>query len=276
MTRWSRLAIVPLLLAAAALAACSGDGGAEEAHATPARTASTETVPIRSPTPAFPRPRPSPAPAGAVELIVVSDGSTDSLFLEWSGGPANVSEWQYRRTTWRQNQQDPWGAWEDIPGSGPSTRSYRLTGLSHSTGHRFEVRAVVGMSAGPASNRAQAITRTPGDYPLLWPETIGEGDGRTEWGVHTPWFVITIPAGVRLESSYTRYSPEDDVSSIAVWIVEPYGAGGLLFSTEGEVLIRYVPPPEDASDGNAQQQATAVRDIGALLDRIISSLRHPD
>ena len=47
---------------------------------------------------------------------------------------------------------------------------------------------------------AYGLTHTPGEYPRLGPDTIAEGDGRTEWRVHALGFVITIPDGVRLEA----------------------------------------------------------------------------
>ena len=62
------------------------------------------------------------AERGPLSLIVVSDGSIDSLLLEWTGGPQDASKWQYRRTTWNQKKhvQDPWGCWTDAPGVPPA------------------------------------------------------------------------------------------------------------------------------------------------------------
>ena len=267
MTRWSRLAIVPLLLAAAALAACSGGGGgdAEEAHATPTRTAPTASVPAGPPSATI-------APAAALTLIVVSDGATDELLLEWTGGPANATKWQYRRATWNQKKSvpNPWGDWTDIPGSNASTRSYLLTGLSSDTGHRFEVRAVAGTTAGVASNRADGITYIPGEYPEIGPGKILEGDGRTEWRVAALNFVITIPDGVRIKGGRGMTPAGMHQPAITMSVVAPYRAG-LLFSYDGDVLNRHIPVPEGSDSA-----ATDMRAAEALLDKIVKSLRRLD
>ncbi len=210
-----------------------------------------------------------------LSLIVVSDGSHDSLLLEWTGGPANATKWQYRQTRWNTAKwlQDPWGAWTDIPGSDAATHSFRLTGLSSSTGHRFEVRAVLGTSEGQASNRAHGLTHAAGEYPTMNPEKIVEGDGRTEWRVHELGFVITIPDGVRMEAGFARVKA-DGVTSIPVWVVDPY-AGAISLSRTGHVLVRYV-VPQAAGAQSADAAATSSRDVGALLDKIIASLRQVD
>ena len=211
------------------------------------------------------------AASGPLSLIVVSDGSTNSLLLEWTGGPASASKWQYRRTTWNQKKSvpNPWGNWTDIPGSNASTRSYRLSGLSSDTGHRFEVRAVVGTTAGAASNRGHGITHVSGEYPQINPDKIVEGDGRTEWRVADLGFVITIPDGVRLEGGWGA-TPAGGQPSIDVWVVEPYLAG-ILFSYDGHVLNRHVVVPQGPDSA-----ATDTSAADALLDKIISSLRRPD
>ena len=99
------------IAAAAALAACSG-GGDGDAEQAPALIAPTASVPAGPPSATI-------APAAALTLIVVSDGATDELLLEWTGGPANATKWQYRRATWNQKKSvpNPWGDWMDIPGS---------------------------------------------------------------------------------------------------------------------------------------------------------------
>ena len=165
--------------------------------------------------------------------------------------------------------QDPWGNWTDIPGSDASTLSYRLGGLSSGTGHRFEVRPVVGAMPGPPSNVFWGTTRAPGQYPSIAPRVISEGDGRTEWSVSGLPFVVTIPDGVRLQA-HVSVVPAGGEPALPVHVI-PEGAG-VLFSIDGRVLSRYVPPPA-AVDGNA---ATAARDLDALLTQIIGSLRHVD
>lgn len=153
-------------------------------------------------------------PEGGPCLVVVSDGSSDSLVLEWVGGPDNVTGWQYRRTTWntRESRQDPWGPWTDIPGSDPATRTFELTGLSSDTGHRFEVRAVTGGVDGAPSNLEGGITHRRGERPLIYAGRIVEGDGRTEWQLGA--FIFTIPEGMRLVGGLSWASDGNSGTSV--------------------------------------------------------------
>ena len=201
-----------------------------------------------------------------LSLIVVSDGSTDSLLIEWTGGPENVSKWQYRV---KRHVNYSYGEWIDIPNSGAATRSHRLTGLGISSPYGYEVRPVVGTTPGAASDGASGRTQTPGKYPRLRPGTIAEGDGRTEWQVHALGFVITIPDGVRLEAGYGR---QPAVGQAPVTVTLSPSGGSVSFSHEGHVLSRHVPA---AAPGDANA-AAAASDIGALLDEIITSLRRLD
>ena len=213
-----------------------------------------------------------------LSLIVVSDGSHDSLLLEWTGGPANATKWQYRRTQWNQEKHrlDPWGSWTDISGSGATTKSYHLTNLSSRTGHAFEVRAVVGRTASQASNKADGITHGAGRYPRMSPEQIVEGDGRTEWRLHALGFVITIPDGVRMEAGYGGVASDGEAGvpvSVYAGVPNTY-VGGLLFSRAGQVLASYVEPQLETRDSAAA--GTSAGGVRVLLDEIIASLRHLD
>ena len=240
-------AIVPLLLAAAALASCGGggDGDAEEAQATPARTAPTASVPA------------------AAELIVVSEGETDELLLEWNGGPANATKWQYRQRRWENRKPLDWTSWTDIPG-GASTRSYRVSGLSSKSSYEYELRAVVGTTAGTASGIARGGTQKEGGLPDIYLSAVVEGDGRRAWQVVD--FTIVIPDGMRLVAG-VPYVAAGGQSGSPVYVFG--SSAGITFASNGSVIGRSVPPPADA--GNAQQQAA--RDLGVLLDQIIASVR---
>ncbi len=149
-------------------------------------------------------------PEGGPCLIVVSDGSPDSLVLEWVGGPDNATGWQYRTATWNsdESRRDPWGPWTDVPGSDSATRAYRLTGLSSDTGHRFELRAITGGTEGVPSNLEGGITHKPGERPLIYAGKVVEGDGRTEWQLGS--FIFTIPDGLRLVGGLSWESGNGD------------------------------------------------------------------
>ncbi len=199
-------------------------------------------------------------PEGGPCLVVVSDGSPDSLLLEWVGGPDDATRWQYRRTRWNsaESRQEPWGAWQEVPGSDSATRAYRLDALTSSTGRRFEVRAVVDGVAGPPSNLDGGITHEPGRLPTLYAGNIAEGDGRTEWQLGS--FVFTIPDGLRLAGGLTWTSDGD--SGTAVYDFN--GRGSLNFiHTQGVVR----PHTRDGLSAGARLR------FQVLLNALVASVR---
>ena len=236
---------------------------------------------------------PTPTPEHYVRLLVVSDGSHDSLLLEWVGGPPNPTRWQYRRGTWRRDPEGvgcwtrgdsgcgrreddggrvwrfDFGAWTDIPGSGASTRSFRDTGLPARSEWGYEVRAVVGTVAAEQSGFAVGGTQEQDrQLPDIFASDIVEGDGQRRWLVLD--FTIVIPDGVRVFAYGPTSSPYREPAEQASLIV--YGAdsiihgagdeelGDLRFGPDGEVLHRYVPPKH-------------ARRGAAVLDQIIASVR---
>lgn len=217
------------------------------------------------------------APVRAAEseppsLIVVSDGSTDSLLLEWTGGPANATKWQYRQRGWENSKPLAWETWTDIPGSGAPTRSYEVTGLLADRGYDYEVRPVMGSTPGRASPLSRSGSTHPqGRLPRLSSDQIVQGDGRTEWQIGG--FAFTIPDGMRLRMGLP-YTTANGSRGIPVY-VHP-AEGGLTFSPEGRVLARSVTPRAGATATQDDAAETAMRDVAALLDEIIASLRHLD
>ena len=130
------------------------------------------TESLRSATPSSP---PQFEALPAPELTLVSRGEHDALKLEWTGGPTNVTTWQYRQRSWQDRQPLEWGDWTDIPSSGAATRGYRLTGLTEFTGYSVEMRGVVGPLTGPASNTVNASTHHRTNHPEMYP---GDGSSR--------------------------------------------------------------------------------------------------
>ncbi len=184
-----------------------------------------------------------------LSLLVISDGATDALDLEWLGGPLNASRWQYRM---RAAGAESWGDWTDIPASTADTRAYRVSGLNGATGYRFQVRPVVGGSESTPSNASEGATQEAGaGHPQIAAHHIAEGDGETQWRLHNMAFVITIPDGMRLragEAGQTSVTAQD------------MGSGSYLtLSTAGAELGREV-------------LADPVRNVGALFDQIIASV----
>lgn len=241
---------------------------------------------------------PTPTPEHYVRLLVVSDGSHDSLLLEWVGGPPNPTRWQYRRGTWRRDPEGEgcwtrgdsgcwrrdddggrvwrleWGAWTDIPGSGASTRSFNDTGLPARSAWEYQVRAVVGTVTGEGSRVKEGGTQEQDrQLPDIFASELVEGDGQRRWLVLG--FTIVIPDGVRV-SAYgasghselvDAYRERAEWAWLSVWGADSiiggiWGeqVGSLQFEPDGEVRHRYV-PPEHARRG------------AAVLDQIIASVR---
>ncbi len=73
--------------------------------------------------------------------------------LRWTRPSNNaITKWQYRR---KLSSASTWGEWRDIPGD-PRGNRYGVSGLTIGTAYDFQVRALVGTVAGPASDTATA------------------------------------------------------------------------------------------------------------------------
>ena len=211
----------------------------------------------------------SPKPrSGPLTLIVVSDGSHNSLLLEWTGGPSDATKWQYRTRMWRNDEPQAWSPWTDIPNSDAHTRSYRLTSLSSGQPYDYELRAVRGTVAGAPSRLAEGTTQYPSPrIPIIDAGQIVEGDGRTQWRIHgLPW-VITIPDGMRIRGGEATISSSGD-SGVALRDVSSGSVIGISALT-GKETERFI--ATSATDDAAQ--SAPARDVNALFDRIMASIR---
>ena len=69
-----------------------------------------------------------------------------------------ASGWEYRMRI----GDGAWGAWTEVPGSGPDTTGHSVTGLANGTAYGFQVRAVNAGGAGPRSLEVIAAPFAPG------------------------------------------------------------------------------------------------------------------
>ena len=215
-------------------------------------------------------------------VIAVSDGSHDSLLLEWTGGPKNATKWQYRSRMWRDGTPLAWGTWIDIPNSDADTRSHRVTSLLARQGYEFQVRPVVGTTNGDASEPAEGGTQyADGRKPSLLRDLIAEGDGRTEWRLGFLNWVFVIPDDMRLQAGgawrlHDGFIERENGDIIVVaGVIQIYdlnsGSYLLLSVDEGTELERHIEgePP----GGGATRDSGTQPSVGTLFDRIVSSVR---
>ena len=163
-------------------------------------------------------------PAAPTGLTATARGE-GAVTLAWTtptgGGAVSGYEYQQRAGT------GVYGPWTPIPGSGPSTTSYTVTGLTDGTAYAFRVRAVNSTGAGAASTEA---TATPTGR-LVWAKSeqdvaaviaaaiaAGAGDDMTV----DPGEQIEIPGSALFDAaegvtvSYTAVSSDSAVASAGI------------------------------------------------------------
>ena len=107
------------------------------------------------------------APAGLTAATAEDGGG--AVTLSWTApiGGGAVSRYEYQQKA----GTDAYGAWTPIRGSGPSTTSHTVTGLTNGTAYAFRVRGVNSVGNGAASNEA---TATPALVKLVWAKSQQE------------------------------------------------------------------------------------------------------
>ena len=108
-------------------------------------------------------------PAAPTGLTATGEGAGGAVTLSWTAptGGGVVSRYEYQQKA----GTGAYGGWTPIPGSGPSTTSYTVTGLTNGTAYAFRVRAVNSVGNGAASNEAST---TPVLARLVWAKSERE------------------------------------------------------------------------------------------------------
>ncbi len=163
------------------------------------------------------------APTGLTATVAEGGDVTLSWTAPADGGAVSGYEYQQKAGT------GAYGAWTPIAGSGPSTTSHIVTGLTAGTAYAFRVRAVNSTGAGAASNEATA-TATTGR--LVWAKSeqevaaviaaamaAGSGDDMTlDAGEQVEILgsaLFNAAEGVTI--SYTAESSDSDVASAGIF-----------------------------------------------------------
>ena len=154
----------------------------------PAPTPTPEPTPTPTPAPTTPPARPSG---------LTATGGDGSVTLAWNN-PSDASITGYEYRTRAAPPAPGWGAWTAVAGSGPTTASFTVEGLTNGTEYRFKLRAVNAAGAGkvapadapwyaaatPGSPTLTPTGQTPtsatvalGNYNGAWYYTTSENSG---------------------------------------------------------------------------------------------------
>ena len=119
----------------------------------------------------------APAMVPAKPANFAAAAGNGQVVLSWDNpNDGTIIKWQVRRKT-----TGGYGSWSDISGSGPSTISHTVGGLTNGTDYTFKVRAVNRTDNGVASNGASATPATTPDAPDVPTLTPGDGQLKVDW-----------------------------------------------------------------------------------------------
>ena len=127
-------------------------------------TGETITVELREP---------NTVPDAITDLSAVA-GNTQAA-LSWTvpgDGGAAITEFEYRQKT-----DGAYGSWLDISGSGATTASHTVTGLTNGTEYTFQVRAVNSVGNAADSNDATATPASGAPIGLVAVSNLGQAQG---------------------------------------------------------------------------------------------------
>ena len=130
-------------------------------------------------------------PAPSKPTVSRGNGSVTLTWTSNGNGGSAITKWQYRQKA----DTGSYGAWTDIPGSGPATTSYTVTGLTNGIAYQFKVRAVNDVGNGAESAESASVTPattppapskptvSPGNrsVTLTWSSTGTGGSPITKW-----------------------------------------------------------------------------------------------
>ena len=100
------------------------------------------------------------APAKPANLQAEANGEEEIILFWDDPGDAKITGYEYRQKV--MDHDGVMGHWIPIPGSDAETVSHTVSGLIGGKTYRYRIRALRGVAASPASNRADATAATRG------------------------------------------------------------------------------------------------------------------
>ena len=144
---------------------------------------------------------PATAPGQPTGLTVSAEGDA-AVTLSWTAGAdggAAVTRWEVSTKA----GSGGYGAWTAVPDSGAGTRRHTVTKLANGVVHRFKVRAVNSVGAGPASAESAAATPSVicGRTPAVRDAIVAAVPGKSTCGAVTTADLAGITGNLDLSDS---------------------------------------------------------------------------
>ncbi len=159
------------------------------------------------------------APTGGTLSARAGDAQVVLSWADARSAGSTITAWQYR-----QRQGDGgYGAWSDIAGSGPTTRSHTVTGLSNGLDYQFAIRAVTvndekgfeseSDTVTPSTTPPQpaSVTATRGDrqVTLSWTAGAAGEPGEATWAAPTTSWQYRMKTGDGGFATWTDIADSD-------------------------------------------------------------------
>ena len=183
------------------------------------------------------KPRAEPRAAKPLELVVATDGFSDSLVLMWSGGPGDANGWQYRLRG---------SHWTDMAGIGLHHTSYRLRGLQPGVHIEVQLRAVLwrdpqsAAGYGPPTGWVRGAPQRPDRrYEEIGHDQVVVAGYWTDWELRGSGLGVVFPLGIGSHIRGRAFPPASEevrARALAPGVRVVTGAGEIVDMASGSVL----------------------------------------
>ena len=189
------------------------------------------------------------APAAPADFTAAAGDAR--VVLRWTNpSDSRITGYEVRRRT--PPVTGAWGSWTAIAGSGADTVAHTVADLANGTAYGFEVRALAGALAGPASSEASA-TPSAGAPPPVPGVSIAAGPGVSEGAGATFTLTAAPPPAAPLAVSVAVSQGGDFAASGQI------GARTVTVPTSGTATfaVRTVDDTRDEPDGTVTAAVSA-------------------